>query len=127
MQYSPTGLIVQAVIQPETADVDAGLAPTRSVKLVKCLHTVPGMSQMPDGTSQPVNSHNKLFSVKPQWKTSRYSLAPALQHDLTHIQYSKHVELVSFDCCISLPQRITKWKSDTDKDMLAAPASGKDR
>jgi len=56
---------VPAFPQPQT-DVDATApAPTTFGKPMECLDIVPGISQMPQVTSEPWSSHIRLHSVKP--------------------------------------------------------------
>ena len=57
---------VPAVVHSQTDDDTAASAPTTFRELLECLYIVPGISQMPQGTSQPGSSHIWLGSVKLQ-------------------------------------------------------------
>ena len=63
---------------------------------MECLEIVPGISQMPQGTARPENSHSRLGSVKPQSNLSVPGLEPAWELDLSPLLKEKPVETVSF-------------------------------
>jgi len=50
-KYSTSALRVPAVVQQQTDDVAATTVPTMIGELLECLDIVPGISQMPQGTS----------------------------------------------------------------------------
>jgi len=67
---------------------------------MECLDIVPGILQMPQGTSRPGSSYMRLCSGKPQSNPSIPCLVPATERDVSLSQNAKPVELVSFDPCI---------------------------
>jgi hypothetical protein len=90
---------------------------------MECLDIVPGISQMPQGTARPGSSHMWLGPGKPQSTMSIPCLVPATEPDSSLIQIGQPVELVSFDPCICGPRQITIYISDSDEEMVTAPAS----
>jgi hypothetical protein len=56
----------------------------------------PGISQMPQGTSQPGSSHIRVGSVNPQSNTTISSLEPAAEPDTLPLLKPNPVEPVSF-------------------------------
>jgi len=65
-------------------------------ELLECLDIVPGISQMPQGTSRPRSRHLSQVSGKLQLYTSRSDLAPAVDPNSSLSQDVKTIELVSF-------------------------------
>jgi len=61
---------------------------------------VPGISQMPQGTSRPGSSRIRLGSVKPQSNTTISVLEPAAEPDTLPLLKAKPVEPVSFYPCL---------------------------
>ena len=61
-KYGTSELRVPAVVKPQTDDDAAEHAPTTFGELMECLDIVPGISQMPQGTSRPGSSHMSLGS-----------------------------------------------------------------
>jgi hypothetical protein len=59
-KYGTSELRVQAVVQPPTDDDAATPAPTTFGELMECLEIVPGISQMPQGTTRPGSSYIRL-------------------------------------------------------------------
>ena len=104
--YGTSDLRVPAVVKPQTDDDAAAPAPTTCGELFECLGVVPGILQMPQGTSRPGSSHIWLASGKPKSSTSISGLAPPAVIGSSLIQNAKPVELVSFDPCIQPPQLI---------------------
>jgi hypothetical protein len=86
-------LRILADIKPQTDD-DAD-APAQAIfgKLMDCLDIVPGISQMPQGTSRPASCHITLGSGTPQLNTSILGIAPNTKPDVLLIQNAKPVEL----------------------------------
>jgi len=99
-KYGTSELMVQAVVQLQTDDDAAALAPTTFAELMESLEIVHGISQMRQGTSRPESSHIRLGSGKPQSDTSRSSLEPAAERDTSPLLKVKPVEPVSFHHCI---------------------------
>jgi hypothetical protein len=64
-KYSTAKLTVPVVIQPQTDDDPSAPPRTTYGELMERLDIVPGISQMPQGTSRPGSSHIRLGSVKP--------------------------------------------------------------
>jgi len=100
MKNGTSALRVPAVVQQQTDDDAATPVPTTIGELLECLKIVPGISQMPQGTSRPGSSHIRLCSVKPQSNTSISGLEPAAEHDMSSLLKAKPVEPVSFYPCI---------------------------
>ena len=63
-------LRVRAVIQPQTDDDTVAPSLRPFAEVMVSLEIVPGISQMPQGSSGPDSSHSRLGSVKPQLNTS---------------------------------------------------------
>jgi hypothetical protein len=99
-KYGTSELRVQAVVQPPTDDDAATPAPTTFGELMECLEIVPGISQMPQGTTRPGSSYIRLSSVKPHRNTSKPGLEPAVETDLSPVLKAKTVEPVCFYLCI---------------------------
>jgi len=64
------------------------------------LDIVPGISQMPQGTSRPGISHIRLGSVKPQSNSTISGLDPAAEPDTLPLLEAKPVEPVSIHPCL---------------------------
>jgi len=77
-KYGISELRISAVVQPQMVDDATALPPTTFGQLMVCLHIVPGISQMPQGTSQPGKSWIRLGSVKPQSNMNMPSREPAV-------------------------------------------------
>jgi hypothetical protein len=69
-KYGTAELRLPVVVQPQTDDGASALPPTTFGELMERLDDVPGISQMPQGTSRPGSSHIRQGSVKPQSNTS---------------------------------------------------------
>jgi len=93
-------LTVTAVVQPQTNDDAPAPPPTTFGELMETLDTVPGISQRPQGTSQPGNSKIRLGSVKPQWKSIISSGEPAEEPDSSTLLNAKRVDPASVHTCI---------------------------
>ena len=98
--YGTAQLRVPVVVQPQTDDDASAPPPTTFGELMERLDIVPGISQMPQGTSRPGSSHIRLGSVKPQSNTSISGLEPAVEPDTSPLLKAKPVEPVSFYPCI---------------------------
>jgi len=70
MKYRTSALQVPAVVQQHTDDDAATAVPTPIGELLECLDIVPGILQMPEGTSRPGYGLNRLGLVKQQSNTS---------------------------------------------------------
>jgi hypothetical protein len=99
-RYGTSKLRVPAAVQPPTDDDKVAPALATFEELMKCVDIVPGISQMPQGTSRPGSSHIRLGSEKSQSNMSILCLVPAAEPDSSPIQNVKPVELVSFVCSI---------------------------
>ena len=73
--------MVPADLTLQTDDFPAAPAPTTFGEQMECLDIVPGISQMPQGTSWLASSHIRLGSVKPRLDTDIAGLAPAPEPD----------------------------------------------
>jgi hypothetical protein len=87
-------------------DGTAAHAPITDGKLMECLDIFPGISQMPDGSSQPGSRHIRLDSGKPPWNMSIPWFAPTTEQDSSLIHNAKAVELVRFKPCKWPPKLI---------------------
>jgi len=102
-KYDTFKLKDPTIVQPQT-NKDA-LAPplTTFGELMEILDIVPGISQRPQGTSQPGSSHIWLDWVKLQSKSSILRGEPAAEPDSSTLLIAKPVEPVSFYHCILPP------------------------
>ena len=98
---------VPAIVKPQTDDDAAEPAPTTCGEPVECLDIVPGMSRMPQGSSQPGSSPSGLSSGKAQSDRDVASHAPGPEPDSSLIPNAKPVERISCYPCIMPPQLIT--------------------
>jgi len=99
-KYGTTKLRVPAVVQPQTIDDDPEPPSATFGELMESLDIVPGISQRTQRTSRPGRSHNRLGSVKPQYKSSIPSREPAAEPDSSMLLKAKPVEPLSFYPCI---------------------------
>jgi len=106
-EYGTTELKFPAVIQSLTNQVAVVPPLTTSGELIETLDIVPGILQMPQGTSQPGSSHMRLRSGKLQMPERISSLPPGVVSDSLQLQYTTQVEPVRFYHCILPPEPIT--------------------
>jgi len=99
-KYATAELRLLVVVQPQTDDDASAPPPTSFGELMERLDIVPGISQMPQGTSRPGSSHIRLGSVKPQSNTMISGLEPAAKRDTLPLLKAKPVEPVSFYPCL---------------------------
>jgi len=99
-KYGTTEFRVPVVIHPQIDDDASAPPPTTLGELMERLDIVPGISQMPQGTSQPGSSHIRLGSVKPQSSTTTSGLEPAAEPDMLLLRKAKPVEPLSFYPCL---------------------------
>jgi len=99
-KYGTAELRVPVVVQPQTDDDASAPPPTTFGELMERLDIVPGLSQLPQGTSRPGSSHVPLGSVKPQSNTTISGLEPAAVPDTSPSLKAKPVEPVSFYPCL---------------------------
>jgi hypothetical protein len=69
-KYGKYELCVPAVVQPQTDEDEAAPAPKTFGELMLGLDLVPGIPEMPQGTSRLQSSHMRLGSGKLQWTMS---------------------------------------------------------
>jgi len=93
---------------------------------MECFDIVPRIAQMLQGTSQPGCSHIRLGSENPQSGTGIPSRVPAAELNLSPLLKAMPVEPVYCYPCISPPQVITIWLSDSGEDMVTALASAEE-
>jgi len=86
---SSSELRVLAVGQPQMDDDASAPAPTTFVDLMEWLDIVPGLSQMPQGTSWPGSCHMRPGCGKLQSNSSIPGLAPTAQPDSSLIASAK--------------------------------------
>ena len=99
-KYGTAKLRVQVVVQPQTDGEASAPPPTTFGDLMERLDIVPGISQVPQGTSRPGSSHIRLGSVKPQSNTTISGLETAGEPDTFPLLKAKPVESVSFYPCL---------------------------
>jgi len=99
-KYGISELRVPAVVQPHTDDDSAAPALTTFGEVKKCVEFVPGILQMPQGTSRPGSSHIRLGVVKLQSNTSISGLEPPAERHTSSLLQVMPVEPVSFYPCI---------------------------
>jgi hypothetical protein len=92
--------MVPAIDQPQMDDDAAALAPKVFGILIECLEIVPGIWQMPLGTSRPGGTHICLTSMKVRSKMSIPGLVPTAKPDTSPLLKAKPVEPVSNYPCI---------------------------
>jgi len=98
--YSTSKRRTPAVVHLQTDRDAAAREPTSFGELMECLDIIPGILQMPQGTSQPGSSHMRLSSGKPQSDTGEDGPAPPAMPDPLHMLKVKPVEPVTFDDCM---------------------------
>jgi len=94
-KYGTFELRVSTLVQAQTNDDAPAPPPTTFVPLMQSLDIVHGISQRPQGTSRPGNSHIGLGSVNLQSKSSIPSGEPAAEPDSSSLLKAKPVEPVS--------------------------------
>jgi len=99
-KYGTAELRVPVVVQPQTDYGSSAPPPTTFGELMERLDIVPGISQMPQGTSRPGSSHIRLGSLKPQSNMRISGLEPAVEPDTSPLLKAKPVELVCLNPCI---------------------------
>jgi len=99
-KYGTAELRVPVVIQPQTDDDASAPPPTTSGELMERLDIVPGISQMPQGTSRPGSSHIQRGSVKRQSNITISGFEPAAETDTLPLMKAKPVEPLSFYPCL---------------------------
>jgi hypothetical protein len=67
---------------------------------MESLDIIPGISQMPHGTSRPGSSHLRLGSGRPQSNKCIASLPPDVEPDSSPIMKAKPIQPVSLYSCI---------------------------
>jgi hypothetical protein len=95
-EYSTSELKVPDVAQLQTDDDAAATAPRTFGGLMECPDIVPGISQIPHGTSGPGSIHIRIGLVQPQSNMSSSSHESAAEHDTSPLQKTKPVERVCF-------------------------------
>jgi len=102
-KYGTAEFRVPVVVQPQTDHDASAPPPTTFGQLMERLDIVPGISQMPQGTSRPGSSHIRLGSVEPQSNTTISGLQPAAEPDTLPLLKAKPVEPGSCYPCLSPP------------------------
>jgi len=106
-KYGISKLRIPAVAKLQT-DYNAAIpAPTTFGEHMVFLDIVPGIKQMPQGTSRPGGCHMRICSGKPQLDTGIPCLVPAAEPDSSPMLNKKPVEPDSFDKYLEPPQQIT--------------------
>jgi len=106
-KHSSSSLRVPAVVEPQSNQDFAAPAPTTLGELIECLHIVPRILQMPQGTTRPESCHMRLGSANPKLDTGIPGHTPAVEIDSSRLLKAKPIEPVSFYPCTMHPQPIT--------------------
>jgi len=106
--YGRSKLKVQAIIKSQTDHVAVAPPPTTFEELLETLDIIPGISRMPQCTSQPESSHMRVGSGKPKSPECISSLLPGAEYDSSQITYATPVQPGSTYHCILPPKLITK-------------------
>jgi hypothetical protein len=123
MRSGTAELMVPAVVKPQIDLTTATPSPITVGEHLQTPEIVRGQSEMPAVTSRPGCSQMRLGSEKPQSYKFIPVLSPGMATDSIPIQDANPVEPVSFYFCMKHPKLIAIYKSDTDEDMVTAPAS----
>jgi len=99
-KYGTTELRVPAVSQPQTKNDAPAPPPATFWEQMESFDIVPGILQMPQGTSRPGSSHIRVDLLNPQSKSSIPSVEPAAEPDSSMLLKAKPVEPVHFYPCI---------------------------
>ena len=99
-KYGTTELKVPAVVKPHTDNNAAIPAPSTFGELMESVDIIPGISQMPQGTSRPGSSHMRLGSGRPQLNTRIASLPPEVEPDSSLINKANPIEPIGIYPCI---------------------------
>jgi len=94
-KYGTSGLWVPAVVQQRRDHDAASPVPTTIAELQNCLDIVPGMSEMPRGTSRPGSSHIGLGVMQRQSNTSISGLETVAERNKSPQLKPKPIEPVS--------------------------------
>jgi len=94
-KYSTTELRVPVVVQPQTMDDAPAPPPATFGELMESLDIVPGILEMPQGTSRPGSSHIRQTSGRWQSNKHRALLPPDMEPDWSLINKAKPFEPVS--------------------------------
>jgi len=95
-KHGTSELRIQAVVKLQMDDNAAPPASTTLGELMECLHSVPGISQMPQETSWQGTRHIRLGSGKPQSHAGIFRHAPGEQPKSSPIEKPKPVEPESY-------------------------------
>jgi len=123
MKYGTAELMVLAVVKPQIDMTAATPPPTTFGEHMQTRDIVCGQSHIPAVTSRPGSIQMRLGPQKPQLDKYLPGLSADVVPDSTIIQDAKPVDPVGVYPCIMHPCLITISKSDTDKDVVMAPAS----
>jgi len=126
MKYGTSELKVPAIMKSQTDYVAAPPSPTTFGELLETLDIVPGISPMPQCTSRPGSSHMRVGSGKPKSPARISSFPPGAESNSSLMTYAMPVQPVSAYHCILPPELITILKSDSDEEMVTAPASAEE-
>jgi len=106
-KYGTSELRVPAFVQPHANYVAAVPTPATFGDLMEYIDVVPGISQIPQGTSRPGICHIILGAGKPQSNMGIAGLAPATELDSSPIEPANPVEIIRFYRCIYQSQLTT--------------------
>jgi len=123
MWYGTAELMVPAVVKPQIDSATTTPSPITVGEYMQTPEIVRGQSEMPAVTSRPGGSQMRLGSKKPQSNKFIPFLSPGMAPDSIPIQDPNPVEPVSIYPSMKHPKSMAIWKSDTDEDMVTAPAS----
>jgi len=103
MKYGTAGLMVPAIVKPQTETTAATPLLTTFGELMETLDIVPGQSQIPQGTSWSECSQMRLGLEKPQSHRDKESFFPDAVSNSLPIENVNAVERVTFDPAYRVP------------------------
>jgi len=125
-KYRTFEMKVPAVIKSQTDHFAAAPPPTTFGELSETLDIVPGILHMPQCTSRAGSSHQRVGSEKPKSPELISSLPSCAESDSSLMTYATPVQPVRAYHCILPPEVFTIQQSDSDEDMVTAPASAEE-
>jgi hypothetical protein len=123
MKYGTTELMVPAVGKPQKHSTAATPSPTSFRELMRALDIVPRQSEMPQLTSRQGSSQMRLGSEKPQGDNHIVPPMPTAVSDSSLTEIGMSVQPGTFYPCIMRPYLIIILISDSDENIVMAPAS----
>jgi len=123
MKFGTAELKIPAVLQAQTDTTAATPSPTTFGEVIKVLDIVPGQSHMRPATSQLGRRQMGLGLEKPRADNHIVSSMPNAVPNSLQREIVTPVQPVGIYPSVMRGWLITLEKSDSDKDMVTAPAS----